>query len=181
MKRTYQINKQGALRKFKAAAQKSQQEIQFALPLPEVMTMISRGLMSIALAMLIKLAEGMMDWEVEELVGPKGRGQAERPLQRWGKQRGYCVVNGQKVPLERPRVRDKRQREVPLGSYEALQQASLLDEAIWRKIMHGLSMRRYGEVVRELQESYGIEKSSVSAHFIESSRQQLCSCRNAFA
>ena len=78
----------------------------------------------------------------------------------------------QKVPLERPVVRDSSNAKC-LGSYEALQQASLLDEAIWRKIMHGLSMRSYGEVVRELQESYGIEKSSVSAHFIESSRQQL--------
>ena len=157
MKRRYQINKQRALQQFKAAAQESPQEIQLALPLPEVMTMVSRGLMNIALAMLIKLAEGMMNWEVEELVGPKSQAQAERQLQRWGKQRGYCVVNGQKVPLQRPRVRDKRQREVPLGSYEALQRASLLDEAIWRKIMHGLSMRSYGEVVRELQESYGIE------------------------
>jgi transposase-like protein len=173
VKKRYQINKERALQQFKAAAQKSQQEIQLVLPLPEVMTMVSRGLMNIALAMLIKLAEGMMNWEVEELVGPKNRAPAERQLQRWGKQQGYCVVNGQKVPLQRPRLRDKRQREVPLGSYEAIQQASLLDEAIWRKIMHGLSMRSYGEVVRELQESYGIEKSSVSAHFIEGSRQRL--------
>jgi hypothetical protein len=131
VKRTYQINKQWALPKFKAAAKKSQHETQLGLPLPEVMTMISRGLMSIALAMLIKLAQGMMDWEVEELVGPKSRAPAERQLQRWSQQQGYCVVNGQKVPLQRPRVRDK-QRKVPLGSYEALPQASILNEAIGR-------------------------------------------------
>ena len=130
MKKRYQINKERALQQFKAAAQKSQQEIQLALPLPEVVTMISRGLMNVAMVVLIKLAEGMMNWEVAELVGPKSQGQADRQLQRWGKQPGYCVVKGQKVPLERPRVRDKRQREIPLGSYEALQQASLLDEAI---------------------------------------------------
>ena len=68
---------------------------------------------------------------------------------------------------------DKWQREAPLGSYQALQQASLLEEAIWRKIMHGLSMRSYAEVVRELEQSYGIEKSAVSAHFQEGSRQRL--------
>lgn len=173
MKKRYQINKQRALQEFKAAAQKSQQEIQVALPLPEVVTMIGRGLMSIALTMLIKLAEGMMDWEVAELVGPKNQAQTNRQMQRWGKQPGYCVVNGQKVPLKRPRVRDKRQRERPLGSYEALQQASLMDEAVWNKVMHGLSIRSYGEVVRELEESYGVEKSSVSSHFIEGSRQRL--------
>ncbi len=82
-------------------------------------------------------------------------------------------MSGQKVPLQRPRVRDKRQHEVPLGSYQSLQRASLLDEAVWQKIMRGLSMRGYGEVVRELQDSYGIEKSSVSEHFREGSRQRL--------
>lgn len=29
-----------------------------------------------------------------------------RDKMRWGSQRGYCVIAGQKVPLERPRVRD---------------------------------------------------------------------------
>ena len=92
---------------------------------------------------------------------------------RWGTQDGYCVVSGQKVPLQRTRVRDTRKREVPLGSYETLQRASLMEEAVWNKIMHGLTMRGYGEVVRELEEAYGIEKSSVSEHFKEGSRQRL--------
>jgi len=39
--------------------------------------------------------------------------------------------------------------------------------------MHGLSMRGYGEVVRELEEAYGIEKSAVSEHFKQASRQHL--------
>ena len=173
MKKPYQINKERALQKFKAAATQTQQEIQLALPLPEWMALISHGLMNVAMSVLIKVAEGMMNWEVEEWVGPKNQTQLNRELKRWGKQQGFCVVNGQKVPLERPRVRDKRQREVPLGSYQALQQASLLDEAIWRKVMPGLSMRSWGEVVREWETSYGIEKSTVSAHFKESSRQRL--------
>ena len=47
----------------------------------------------------------------------------------------------------------------------------LADSAITNKIMHGLTMRGYSEVVRELEEAYGIEKSSVSEHFKEGSRQ----------
>ena len=161
MKKTYQINRERALQQFKAAAQKSKQEIQFALPLPEVVAWIGRGLMQVALFSFLKLAEEMMKWEVNQLVGAKNQARQESELQRWGKQKGYCVVSGQKVPLERPRVRDKRRREVPLGSYQSLQRASLLDDSVWQKIMHGLSMRGYGEVVRELHEAYGIEKSSV--------------------
>jgi putative transposase len=79
---------------------------------------------------------------------------------RWGRQPGYCVVSGQKVPLQRPRVRDTRQREIPLGSYAMLQQSSLLEDAVWHKIMHGLTTRRYSAVVRELQQAYGVEKSA---------------------
>jgi transposase-like protein len=92
---------------------------------------------------------------------------------RWGQQAGYCVVGGQKVPLQKPRVRSVRKREVPLGSYEMLQQASLMEEAVWEKIMHGLTTRRYSDVTREMEQAYGIEKSTVSDHFIEASRQRL--------
>ena len=60
-----------------------------------------------------------------------------------------------------------------VGSYQSLQRASLLDEAVWQKIMRGLSMRGYGEVVRELQDSYGSE------HFREGSRQRLQTLEHA--
>ncbi|MGA7236502.1 MAG: hypothetical protein WBY44_12530 [Bryobacteraceae bacterium] len=41
----------------------------------------------------------------------------------------HCVVGGQKIPLQRPRVRDTRQ--VPLGSYELLQRASVMEESVY--------------------------------------------------
>jgi transposase-like protein len=54
-----------------------------------------------------------------------------------------------------------------------LQQASLMEESVWHKIMHGLTTRRYSRIVRELEQAYGIEKSAVSEHFIQASRQRL--------
>lgn len=173
MKRTYQINKQGAAQQFRKQAGASNEDIQLALPLPEVLALAQKGLMSLALAAFTKLAEEMMHWEVGTLTGPRNRSNTSRENMRWGSQTGYCVVGGQKVPLNRPRVRDVRNREVPLGSYEVLQQASLMEDSVWHKIMHGLTTRRYGEVVRELEQAYGIEKSTVSEHFIEASRQRL--------
>lgn len=173
MKKTYQIDKQRAAQQFRSKAGASQQQIQFALPLPEILGLAQQGLMQLALAAFIGLAEAMMRWEVTDLVGPKNQANEERENSRWGAQTGYCVVGGQKVPLKRPRVRDVRNKEVPLGSYEMLQQASLMEEAVWQKIMHGLTTRRYGEMVRELEQAYGIEKSTVSEHFIESSRRRL--------
>jgi transposase-like protein len=173
LKRTYQIDKQSALRQFRGDASSSSSPIQFALPLSEVVKLAQQGLMSLALAAFTQVAEHLMSWEVEELVGAKNQPQPERDKVRWGKQTGYCVVGGQKVPLQRPRVRDVRQREVPLGSYEMLQRASLMEEAVWQKIMRGLTTRRYSDVTREIEQAYGIEKSTVSEHFIEASRQRL--------
>jgi transposase-like protein len=173
LKRRYQIDKQHAAQQFRKRADASNENIQLALPLPEVLALAQKGLMSLALAAFTKLAEGLMHWEVGELAGPKNQANATRDKVRWGAQPGYCVVGGQKVPLDRPRVRDVRHREVPLGSYEVLQQSSLMEDQIWLKIMHGLTTRRYGEVVRELEQAYGIEKSTVSEHFIEASRGRL--------
>lgn len=178
MKRTYQIQKQKALREFRCRANEADVPIQFALPLPEVLKLAQQGLMSLAVAAFTQVAEQLMRWEVVSLVGPKNGSTPDRDKVRWGTQTGYCVVAGQKVPLQRPRVRDTRQGEVPLGSYEMLQQASLMDESVWRKIMHGLTTRRYSDVVREIEHCYGIEKSTVSEHFIRASRTRLETLNN---
>lgn len=173
MKKPYQIDKQKAAQQFRERAGSAAESLQLAIPIPEVMSLVQQGLMSLALSAFTQLAEQMMQWEVNDLVGPKNQTNEDREKMRWGAQNGYCVVGGQKVPLKRPRVRDKRRKEVPLGSYEMLQRASLMEESVWHKIMHGLTTRRYSDIVRELEESYGIEKSTVSEHFIQASRQRL--------
>src|SRR5687767_14344030 len=75
-----------------------------------------------------------------------------------GSERGYCVVMGQKVPVERPRVRTTDDREVRLGSYEMFHRGEPLTETVWEKLMLGLSTRKYGEAVRQFTEAYGLEK-----------------------
>lgn len=173
MKKRYQIDKQRAVLKFRQLVDQAQQPIQLVIPLKEVVELIQRGLMNVAMAAFTKLAEEVMGYEVTALVGPKNQANATRANARWGSEPGYCVVGGQKIPLERPRVRDTRKREVPLGSYEMLQQASLMEESVWKKMMNGLTTRRYSEVVQELEQAYGIRKSTISEHFIRASRQRL--------
>jgi putative transposase len=115
----------------------------------------------------------LMDEEVRQLAGERSQPQPERTANRWGKERGYCVVMGQKVPIERPRVRTTEDKEVRLGSYEMFHRGEPLSETVWEKLMLGLSTRRYGQAVREFTEAYGLEKSAVSEHFIEASRVKL--------
>lgn len=40
-------------------------------------------------------------------------------------------------------------------------------------MIHGLTTRRYSQVIEELEQAYGIKKSTISEHFIEASRQRL--------
>lgn len=173
MKKRYQIDKQRAVQQFRQLAAASDQNVQLVIPLKEVVDLVQRGVMKLALRTFTEVAEGLMDGEVTALVGPKNSSGPNREMFRWGSERGYCVVGGQKVPLDRPRIRDVRKREVALGSYELLQRASLMEESVWRKMMHGLTTRRYGQVIEELEQAYGIKKSTISEHFIEASRQRL--------
>src|SRR5262252_6850159 len=80
---------------------------------------------------------------------------------------------GQEVEIQRPRVRTTDEQEVRLGSYEMFHRGEPLTETVWEKLMLGLSPRKYGQAVREFREAYGLEKSAISEHFIEASREKL--------
>ena len=54
------------------------------------------------------------------------------------------MVMGQKVPIERPRVRTTDDQEIRLGSYEMFHRGEPLTETVWEKLMLGLSTRKYG-------------------------------------
>jgi putative transposase len=95
----------------------------------------------------------LMEEEVPALAGERSPPQPDRTAHRWGKERGYCVVMGQKVPIERPRVRSIEDREVKLGRYELCPRGEPLTEAVWEKLMLGLSTRKYGQAVRQFTEA----------------------------
>lgn len=173
MKKQYQIDKQAAVERFRQQAQQPQAKLQLVLPLADIVAWVQQGVGELMRESVRELMEKVMQDEVRRLLGEKRRRHPDRQGYRWGHEQGYCIIDGQKVPLPRPRVRDKHNREVPLGSYELFQRGSLIEETVWQKIMLGLSMRNYGAVIRQFQHAYGIEKSMVSEHFISASRRKL--------
>src|SRR6266852_8101429 len=147
--------------------------VQMMLPMAEMVGWLRQGVGELIRQAGLQLVGLLMEEEVRELVGERSQPQAERRANRWGKERGFCVVMGQKVPIERPRVRSTEDREVRLGSYELFHRGEPLTETVWEKLMLGLSTRKYGQAVRQFTEAYGLEKSAVSEHFIEASRAKL--------
>src|SRR5688572_15093404 len=121
----------------------------------------------------LELMHLVMDEEVKSLAGERHQQHEQRRAHRWGKEDGYCVVDGQKVPIKRTRLRSADNGEQLLGSYELFQRDGPLQQGVWDKMMRGLSTRNYGAVVKDFQSAYGIEKSAVSENFIEASREKV--------
>ena len=71
MKKHYQIDRERAVQKFRCAASASQDAIQLALPMKEAAALVQQGLMELAIATFTQVAEQMMRWEVDQMVGPK--------------------------------------------------------------------------------------------------------------
>ncbi len=173
MKKPYQIEAQRAVKELEAMAADGNPAVQMVLPMAEMVGWLREGVGELVRQAGLQLMELLMQEEVRELVGARSQRQAERTANRWGSEQGYCVVMGQKVPVRRPRVRTVEDKEVRLGSYEMFHRGEPLTETVWEKLMLGLSTRKYGQAVRQFTEAYGWEKSAVSEHFIEASREKL--------
>jgi putative transposase len=73
-----------------------------------------------------------------------------------------------------PRVRDgRRKREVRLKSYERLQEPRGADEGVLRRILSGLSCRKYEECAEAVPEAFGLSGSTISRRYIRASARAL--------
>lgn len=173
MKKPYQIEGQRAVKRLEQMMAEGDPAVQMVLPMAEAMAWLKQGVGALIQQAGVQLLGQMMEQEVRELAGERSKPQADRQAHRWGSEEGYCVVMGQKVAIQRPRVRSVDGGEIRLGTYEMFHRGEPLNEAVWERLMMGLSTRNYGKAVREFSEAYGVDKSTVSERFIEASRQKL--------
>src|ERR1700732_2895723 len=173
MKKPYQIEAQRAVRQLEEMATDGNPAVQMVLPMAEMVGWLRKGVGALIRQAGLQLMDLIMQEEGRALGGEHSQRRAERTANRWGSEQGYCVVMGQKVPIQRPRVRTTDDKEVRLGSYEMFHRGEPLTETVWEKLMLGLSTRNYGQAIRQFTEAYGLEKSAVSEHFIEASRAKL--------
>jgi len=173
LKRQYQIEKQRAVQQFRRLATEQNPNIQMVLPLADIVSALQQGVGNLLRQAGLELMHLVMDEEVKSLAGERHEQHPGRRAHRWGREDGYCVVDGQKVPIRRTRLRTPDQREQRLGSYELFQRSGPMQAGVWDKMMRGLSTRNYGAVVKDFQDAYGIEKSAVSENFIEASREKV--------
>ena len=93
---------------------------------------------------------------------------------RWTSQRGSIYLADQKIPIEVPRVRDRlRNQEVPLPTYEGLQEPRALDTGLLHKVLGGLSTREYARCAEAVPEAFGLSASTVSRRFKRATARKL--------
>src|SRR6266581_4974057 len=128
MKRQYQIEKQRAVQQFRRLATEQNPNIQMSLPLADIVGLLQEGVVNLLRQAGLELMHLVMDEEVKSLAGERHEQHAGRQAHRWGKEDGYCVVDGQKVPIRRTRLRSPDQREQRLGSYELFQRSGPMQQ-----------------------------------------------------
>jgi putative transposase len=152
-------------------------EIQEALG--ELVGAAREGLLALSVGVGLGVVHQLMEHEVDEVVGPKGKHNPERTAKRHGHEDGSMTLGGRRVPVSRPRVRSADdERELPVSTYEYFADRDPLTRAVMDRMLAGVSTRRFasvGEPVGEEVErdASSTAKSTASELFIERTRTAL--------
>jgi putative transposase len=137
------------------------------------------GLLALSVGVGLGVLDELMAEEVDDIVGPKGKHNAERTAVRHGHEDGSVTLGGRRIEVRRPRVRSADgESEVALSTYEHFADRDPLRRVVLERMLAGVSTRRY----RRTQEPVGEEvetnarstsKSAVSRTFVERTREAL--------
>ena len=172
MAERYQSGTKKSTKKFEVLGSK-EVAVRLPLPLVEVWEELQPEVERLTGLAGLKIIGAVIEDEVTRRVGPRHQPDPASSCLRWGQQPGYVVFAGQKVGVERPRVRTRQGEEVQLDSYARLQHDGRRQRAVREGIVAGLTSRSYHRAVQSVLEGYGIEKSSVSRQFVQASAAQL--------
>jgi putative transposase len=147
--------------------------------LGELVGAAREGLLALSVGVGLSVVHELMEAEVEEIVGPKGKWDPGRTAKRHGHERGSMTLGGRRVEVSRPRIRSMDdEHELPVQTYEYFADRDPLTVVVMNRMLAGVSSRKYagvGEPVGEEVErqSRSTSKSTVSELFIERTKTAL--------
>ncbi len=147
-----------------------------SIPLVDLLHDAEAGLLGLAVQVGLRVLQELMDQEVTEIAGPKGRHNPQRTAVRHGVEDGYVFLGDRRVPVTHPRVRTTTGQEVPLTTYQTFQDAGVATQAILERMLFGLASRQQGHANPALSAAvgtHGLSKSAVSRRFIRATQQAL--------
>jgi len=143
------------------------------LSLAGVMESLQEAIRNLAQEAGLLLMSAAMTAECEKIAGPKDAKNPCRVANWWGSDLRPVYYDKQKVLIERPRLRGKDNKEIPLETYEAFRNPKGMRSSVMKNMILGISSRNYEEAVESFVKGYGIRKSSVSRHFVKATAEQM--------
>ena len=137
------------------------------------------GLLALSVGVGLGVLCELMEAEIDEVVGPKGRHISDRVAVRHGHEDGEVTLGGRRVAVNRPRARTADgEHEVELQTYAHFAARDRLTDVMLERMLAGVSTRRYartGEPVgSEIDAvSRSTSKSAVSREFVSRTRENL--------
>jgi putative transposase len=147
--------------------------------LGELVGSAKEGLLALSVGVGLGVLVELMEEEVVEVVGPRGRHDRERTAVRHGHESGEVTLGGRRVAVERPRVRSAdRREEVRLQTYEHFADRDPLARVVMERMLASVSTRRYARTAEPVgteveAKERATSKSSVSRTFVERTRRSL--------
>lgn len=166
-----------------AVAQATSQEVVLPVRVQEALGQLvgaaKEGLLALSVGVGLGVLSELMEEEVDDVVGAKGKWNPERTAVRHGHEAGAVTLGGRRVAVERPRVRAADgSSEIELATYQHFADRDPLARVVLERMLAGVSTRRYprtqdpvGEEVETRARS--TSKSSVSRTFVERTREAL--------
>jgi putative transposase len=152
---------------------------QVVVAMTEIAGAVEEGLLALAVATGMQVMTTMMDADVTEICGPKGRHNPERTAVRHGTEDGSVTLGGRRVSVRRPRVRSADgAAEVAVPTYQVFSSTEVLGRMAMERMLAKLSTRRYGVGLEPVGEAIEVRasstsKSAVSRRFVTATEQAL--------
>jgi hypothetical protein len=142
-----------------------------------------QGLLAASVTIGLEVMGELIDAEVTEVAGPKGRHDPGRAAYRHGSEAGRVTLGGRRIPVRRPRVRTVAdeagvEREVHLEAYDTFASVDLLADHMVASMLAGLSGRRYERALEPVGDAVdaaatGTSQSAVSRRFVTATKERL--------
>ena len=111
------------------------------------------GLLALSVGVGLGVLHEIMEAEVDDVVGPKGKHDRDRTAKRHGHQDGSVTLGGRRVPVSRPRVRSADDdQELALVTYRHFADRDPLTEVVLERMLAGVSTRRFARTVKRWQD-----------------------------
>ncbi len=147
--------------------------------LGELARAAKEGLLALSVGVGLGVLAEMMEEEVDEVVGPRGKHDRDRTAVRHGREAGEVTLGARRVSVERPRVRTADgSAEVSLETYAHFADRDALSRSVLERMLCGVSTRRFHRTQEPVGEQVEAEarstsKSAVSREFVARTAENL--------